>query len=70
MAFFSRYLTASERSWSEPERLVSLTAWGLRRFARYALWVPGVKVVVPWPAELALVLEKGTQTRLRAFMIE
>ena len=66
----SRYLTASEKLWSEPERLASLVAWGLKRFQRYALWVPRVEVAVPWPEELGFVLERSSQLRLRALLIE
>ena len=66
----SRYLTAAEKGWSDAERLVSLVGWGLRRFSRYAMWVPEIHVSVPWPQELAWVMERSSQLRLRAMLVE
>ena len=61
----------SEQGIPEIERLLVAAVWGVRRLANFAMFVPGVKVVLPDPALLANLRQKGeVPFRIRALLVE
>ena len=48
-----RPLTVTEQGYTELERLLVAAAWGIRRLANFAMYVPSVRVVVPDATMLA-----------------
>ena len=51
---YSHELTATERGRSELEQWLVGACWAIKRMARYTMYLPRVKVVVPSVALLAV----------------
>ena len=55
VALMGRGLTITERGYTELERLLVAAAWGVRRLANFALFLPGIRVVLPEASMLTYV---------------
>ena len=50
-----REFQVSEQGWSEVERVLSAACWGIKRQARYTMYLPGIYVYVPSAGMVACV---------------
>lgn len=64
MAFLGRPLLATEKACGRIEKLLIATLWALKKMGRYTQYVSDIVVVLPLPAEAALMIKKDLPIRL------
>ena len=71
VALMGHSLTVMEKGYVELEWLLVAAAWGVRRLSNFALFMPGIRVVLPDAAMLAHVrCKEGMHHKIRALLIE
>ena len=71
VALMGRSLTVTEKGYIELEQLLVTAAWGVWRLSNFALFVPGIHVVLPDIAMLVHVkCKEGMHHKIRALLIE
>lgn len=60
----------SERGWSTLERVLAAACWGMKRLARYTMYVPGTTIYVPDAGAVACVKQRELHVRLQALVLE
>ena len=66
----TRELQITESRLPELERYLVVAHWGMKRFARYTLFLPGVIIVVPDPAACVAVRNESVHLSIKARIIE
>ena len=71
VALMRRSLTEMEKGYIELERLLVAAAWGVRHLSNFALFMPGIRLVLPDAAMLVHVkCKEGMHHKIRALLIE
>ena len=64
-------LTVTEKGYIELERLLIAAAWGVGRLSKFALFMPGIRVVLPDAVMIPhMKCKKGIHHKIRALLIE
>ena len=65
-----RDFSITEQGWTELERLLLTACWGVRRLARYTMFVPGIVVALPDADQVVCVKLKDLHHKLKIHVIE
>ena len=66
-----RSLTVTEKGYVELERLLVAAAWGVRRLSNFALFMPGIRVVLPNVAmPVHVKCKDGMHHKMRTLLIK
>lgn len=65
-----RYLTPTETKLPVLERWLVIAHWGIKRFARYTVFLPQVIVVLPTPADCVMVKKETIHMNIQGRLME
>ena len=70
VALMGRDFSVTEQSWPEAERLLAAASWGVRRLAKYTMYLPAIEIALPNAGLVACVKLHDVHAKLQAWILE